>query len=104
MRERAIRFAQSGVPKPSSFRARDQPSTEAAAAAALAQHEAGESTGEPAAAVPAEEAAGGEQSCTSSQEVADELQALQLGGTPAEMPIADAVPRAAGSPEPAAGR
>lgn len=100
VRERALRFAQSGVPKPSSFRGRDYASMEGAAAAAIAEQEG---TSTVACAALAEEAAACQPSCPAPDEVAVELQELQLGGTPQEMAIADGVPCATGSPEPSVG-
>lgn len=103
VRERALRFAQSGVPKPSSFRGRDDAGLQDAATAALAQHATQGGDGEAAGAAPAEEAAAnaqGAQETAAPEEVAGELQALQL-----EMAItgADDVPHASRSPEPVLG-
>ncbi len=98
VRERALRFAQSGVPKPSSFRGRDDAGMEGAAAAAVAEQEG---TSAVACAAAAEEAAPGEPPSPAA-EVAVELQELQLGDTLPEMAIADGA-ACTDSPKPAVG-
>ena len=88
------------MPKPSSFRGQDHARLQDAAAAALAQHATQGGDGEAAGAAPGEEAAVSAQECAAPEEVAGELQALQL-----EMAITgvDDVPHASGSPEPVVG-
>ena len=114
VRERAIHFAQTGVPKPSSFRARGQPIMEAAAAAAVQAAQEGGS-GAPAAVEPlavqprasgaAREAAPAvEDGSADALEAAGRLQAMHLDCAPPEAQPTDAAPGATGcSPEPPVG-
>lgn len=116
VRERAIAFAQTGVPKPSSFRARGQLGVEVAAAAAVQAVPEVNGSGVPAEAAgpPVAEAgapradqaaapAGEDCDAAAASDMAGRLQALHLDCAPAECQQTDAVPSSAGSPELPAG-